>query len=185
MRPEARFGGIAGPVSFIAAWALLGSRVKGYSPVVEPISRLAAVDSSTRWEMTGGMIALAAGLGSFAPGLAPGHPHAFRSAQVASAATLGIALTPLNSSFGGAPHAVAAGVAYASLAAIPALVALDRFRRGDRRAVNDALAAGATAIALGLSVVGSSRTGAWQRLGLTVGHLWIAHTAWRTPRVAA
>ena len=41
------FAGIAGPATFIAAWSVLGATRSGYSPVHDPISRLAAVEAAS------------------------------------------------------------------------------------------------------------------------------------------
>ena len=47
MRRARALGGVVGPGVFIATWAVLGARAEGYSPVQDPISRLAATDAST------------------------------------------------------------------------------------------------------------------------------------------
>lgn len=177
MRRSAVIGGVGGPVVFVATWATLGARTSGYSPMSDPISRLAAVDAQTRWPMTAAMLALAAGLGLFARGLVPKHAWAAKAAGVTALATVGIAATPLGSRLGGAGHATAAGAAYMSLAAVPALVAIE-LRRGKRssssKAATATTAAAITATALAMSVILPSNTGGWQRLGLTTGHAWIA-----------
>lgn len=54
-------GGVVGPVAFITAWAVLGSTQPYYSPIADPISRLAAIDAPTSVAMTGGFLAFAAG----------------------------------------------------------------------------------------------------------------------------
>ena len=45
-------GGVAGPAAFIGAWVAGGIRAKGYDPLVDPISRLAASGAATRPLMT-------------------------------------------------------------------------------------------------------------------------------------
>ena len=64
-----RWRSIAGAVApsvFITAWAVLGARTDGYSPVDDPISRLAAVGAPTRIPMTAALVAYAIGLGAYA-----------------------------------------------------------------------------------------------------------------------
>jgi hypothetical protein len=153
-------------MAFVAAWAILGARTDGYSPVSDPISRLAATGAPTRTAMTVGLLGYAVGVGAYSrtlPGrLAP-------VAAVNAAAAIAIAATPLDSMAGGTPHAIAAGVSYASLAALPLLA-------GHR------VVAAASATALVLSLVDDAHTGLWQRTGLTVGHAWLAAGALRRRR---
>jgi hypothetical protein len=174
VRRAAMVGGVAGPAAFIVTWAVLGERAAGYSPVEDPISRLAAVDASTRWGMTAGILALAAGLGAVGLGLRDdGRHRAALAAAVTAAATVGIAATPLDGPLGGAPHAAAAGLAYASLATLPVLA------DGGRLALGASVVTGAC---LATSIAVDGRTGFWQRLGLTAGHLWVIGHALRTRR---
>ena len=56
-----------------------------------------------------------------------------------AAATIGIAATPMESSVGGAPHVVAAGLTYASLAATPLLASHSLSSEGRRGATASAL----------------------------------------------
>lgn len=158
-------GGILGPAAFITAWAVLGARREGYSPVDDPISRLAALGASTRPAMTAGLLGFAVGVGAFSTTL-PRRPAI--AAAVTAAASVGIALTPLDSSLGGAPHAVAAGTAYASLAALPIV--------GSRSAVGRATGVLCGGLLLA-SIVAPGATGALQRAGLTVGDAWIVAAA--------
>jgi hypothetical protein len=97
---------------------------------------------------------------------------------VTAAATIGIAATPLDSPVGGLPHAVAAGIAYASLAATPLLSAPSLAAAGQRKAaVVSLLAGGATAACLGASAVVEARTGLWQRTGFLIGDAWLIASA--------
>jgi hypothetical protein len=184
LRRSAVVGGIVGPGVLIATWATLGQRMAAYSPVDDPISRLAAVDASTRWGMTAGMLALGAGVGLFARGLADEGQHlAATAAWITAASTVGIAATPLDSALGGNAHATAAAIAYASLAAVPALAGRELVGRGERPLGRLSIGVAAVcAAALATSVVTDARTGLWQRLGLTAGHLWIAAHAARGTR---
>ena len=58
-------GGLAGPVAFVAAWAITGSVKPGYSAVNDAISDLAATHASTRFPMTIGFIGFGIGVGAF------------------------------------------------------------------------------------------------------------------------
>jgi hypothetical membrane protein len=173
-------GGVAGPAAFIAAWSVLGATRPGYSPIADPISRLAAIDSPTRVAMTVGFLAFGAGVALYAAELrtALSGSSAF-AAVTAATASVGIAATPIGSSLGGAPHAVCATIAYTALAAIPILGARSLARRGLRRASTVSVAVG---VASGLSLAASTLTSPWagllQRLGLTLGDIWIIGTAW-------
>jgi hypothetical protein len=180
-------GGIAGPAAFITTWATLGATRAGYSPIDDPISRLAAVGASTRPAMSAGFAAFAVGVGAYAPVLRAAYgPGAGRAAAVTAVASLGVAALPLGASFGDDPHAVAAGVAYLSLAATPLLAARVQRARGHRRA---ALLSTATAAIVGGTLLASTLVprgvGLAQRTGLTVGDLWIMGSAacllWRPP----
>lgn len=168
-------GGVLGPLAFVGAWYVLGHRRAGYSPVHDPISRLAAVDASTRWAMSTGFVVFGAGVGLYATELAAALPgKAATAVATTAAATLGLALTPLDSSVGGSAHAVAAGVAYTALAATPVLAAKPLAAHGNPGAARISTVLGvATGVALLASVVTSTRTGLLQRIGLTIGDTWI------------
>ena len=45
-----------GPAAFVTAWAANGAATKGYSPIDDAISRLAAVGTTTRPFMTAGFV---------------------------------------------------------------------------------------------------------------------------------
>ena len=171
--------GIAGPAAFIAAWSTLGATRVGYSPLQDPISRLAAVGAPTRPVMTAGFLTFAAGVGTYAPVLrTAGLSGAARAATITAASTLGIAALPLDGAGGDQPHAVAAGIAYAALAATPLLAARPLAQRGAHRTAAASVAIGLTvAGALAASVLLPRGAGLAQRLGLTVGDLWIIASA--------
>lgn len=164
----AAIGGVAGPASFITAWAVLGARAKHYSPIHDPISRLAAVGAPTRAEMTTGMLAFVIGAACYAVS-AREHlsPRVGALAAVNAAATLGVAAMPLEGFGGQFGHMAAAATAYASLAAMPAVSDV----RGGR-----ALAA-AIGAALILSGLDDAHTGFFQRAGLTLGDVFIVGTS--------
>ena len=172
-------GGVVGPAAFIAAWSILGSRLEGYSPVENPISRLAAVGAPTRVAMTGGFVAFAAGVSGYAvEARRTLSPSTAVAAGVTAVATLAVGALPLGASFGDTPHAVAAGSAYAALALTP-LAGAAAFRAQGRHGL--ARLSIGTAVAIAALLVGSTMdtemTGLFQRSGLTVGDVWIAATA--------
>jgi hypothetical protein len=175
-RRLAQAGGVAGPAAFVAAWAVLGARAAGYSPVEDPISRLAAVGAPSRTAMTAGMLAFAGGVTAFAVAerrsLGRGAAMATGLTAVATAA---VAALPLDASFGDAPHAGAVAVAYAALAAAPWL---DGVSAGRRRTLSHVVGA-AIATALVASVVAPDHHGLLQRTGLTIGDAWIVAGAAR------
>ncbi|HET7720720.1 MAG TPA: DUF998 domain-containing protein [Acidimicrobiales bacterium] len=176
-------GGVAGPVAFAAAWLWGSTSAEGYSMVSDPISRLAAVGATTRPVMTTGLLTFAAGVGAYAWGARTTlPPRALAAAAVTAASSVGIAATPLDGPLGGAPHAVAAGLAYSSLLALvaagaPALAEVERGRRRIPTVVSNVVA-GVSAACLAVSAFGpEGTTGLFQRAGLSLGHAWIAASA--------
>ncbi|HUR76902.1 MAG TPA: DUF998 domain-containing protein [Acidimicrobiales bacterium] len=172
-------GGIGGPLAFVTAWATLGARTKNYAPTHDAISQLAAVGAPTRAEMTGGFVAFAVGVSLYA--LAAREQLSPRVAAAAAANgvfTLGVAALPLEGFGGSAGHAAAAAAAYASLATLPTVGASAFSEDGHVTAARlSRLAALAIAVALVLSIVSPTRTGLFQRLGLSLGDVWIVATS--------
>ena len=177
-RPMA-VGGVAGPAAFVAAWAFLGAGQPGYSPIDDPISRLAAIGAPTRAPMTAGLLAFGAGVAAYASALAAALPGGAALAAGATAAgAQGIAALPLAPGTGSVTHDVVAGLAYASLAATPLLAARGLHVRGLRLPARLSTAVGvASAAALAAGTVVPRGGGLLQRLGLTLGHAWIAASA--------
>jgi hypothetical protein len=184
--------GVIGPCVFIADWAILGTRAKNYSPISDAISELARMHAPTRPAMTAGFLVFGAALPTYAIALRHSLPgHAWKFAAANGVATLGVAAFSLGTPTSGEIHGTFAGLAYASLAATPiaASAALRRGgHRGDtgtlRREGNTALAR--TSLATGLvcaaalvaSVVGPEHVhGLLQRVGLTIGDVWIVASA--------
>lgn len=174
------WGGVVGPVAFVADWALLGT-TDGYAPLQEAISRLAAVGAPTASAMTVGLAAYGAGLVAFGVALRQGVPgRAWVASVVTGAATVAVAALPLGGPAGDTAHAAAAAVGYVGLASMPVLSAptwlgpaVVGSRRGSR-------AVGAVAAALlATSIAVSPGHGLTQRLGLTVGDLWVVLAARR------
>ncbi|CAN5208049.1 hypothetical protein BH18ACT4_BH18ACT4_10110 [soil metagenome] len=179
MFPWRRAAGVAGPVVFIAAWSVLGERYQGYSPVHDPISRLAAVDAPSRWAMTAGFVAFGALVSLYGAQLRVTLPGPTGlAAAITAVATIGIAVTPLGSALGGTAHSACAGVAYGALAATPLLGGRSLAAHGRRAAGYASMAAGVVSGAsLLASALSPELTGLFQRVGLTVGDAWIVATA--------
>lgn len=171
--------GIAGPAAFVSTWALLGASRDGYSPVDDPISRLAAVGADTRPLMTAGMVTFGVCVAFHGPALRRHHGRsAAAAASITAGATLGVAAMPLEGWGGSTGHAAAAFVAYGALAGVPAATAPGLARRGQRAAAAVSLAiAGLVVSALAASVIVDSGSGLWQRVGLTAGDVWLACSA--------
>jgi hypothetical membrane protein len=171
-------GGCVGPAAFVGAWAIAGATWAQYSAINNAISDLAAVGAPTRVAMTVGFVVF--GLGVIAFGLAlrsvvPG--PAWMAAVATGACTLGVALTPLGGWSGDAPHATFAGLGYATLVALPLLAAGPLARAGEALRARLSIMLGVTSAAfLAASTLGPAH-GLWQRLGLTVGDVWIVATA--------
>jgi hypothetical protein len=173
------WAGIAGPTAFIAAWATLGALRGGYSPVNDPISQLAAIDAPSRPFMTAGLVVFAASMCAYAPVLRTRFSRGAAGAAVlTAAATVGIAALPLGGRGGDVPHGLAAGAAYASLAAVPLLAGRAQLAGGHRGAAAGSIATGmAVAATLAASVALPYGTGLAQRVGLTIGDVWIMSSA--------
>ena len=171
-------GGVIGPATFVGAWAISGASTEGFSSMQSAISDLAAVGAPTRIAMTTGFVVF--GLGTIAFGLAL-HDVLEGPAGIAAiatgACTLGVAAAPLGGWTGDGVHATFAGLGYATLVALPVLAAKPIARRGRPAWARASVAIGAvSAVSLLASTLGPAH-GFWQRLGLTVGDVWIVTTA--------
>lgn len=157
---------------FAGSWAVLGMRADGYDPTRDAISRLAALGAPTRPAMTAGLLALGAGMTLYGLALRPGRAWWLPVANGATAAA--VAALPLGGGYDTA-HGVAAGLGYATLAAIPiATVPLWPGPSGRARL------AVATGVACGLCLLASllvAQDGLLQRVGLSIGHLWVVVSA--------
>jgi hypothetical protein len=174
---------VLGPVAFVAAWAVLGRRLPGYDPTEDAISRLAAVGAPDREWMTAGFVAFGVGVPLFAVALRDALPGpAWISATATGVATLGVAALPLDGWAGDTAHGVAAGVGYVTLAGVPLLAAGPLGTLGHRRAARASTVLGVAALTcLALTTV-DEHAGLFQRLGLTLGDLWLVTAAvavWR------
>ncbi|MGH9188846.1 MAG: DUF998 domain-containing protein [Acidimicrobiales bacterium] len=171
-------GGVVGPAAFVSAWSLLGTGQPGYFPTRDAISRLAAVGAPTRPLMTAGFVALGIGAPLYGLALRSARPGpAWVAAVGTGLSTLGAAAFPLGSGSHVVDtlHGLFAGAGYLSLAALPLLAAGGA--GGSGRALVASRATGALAAAsLAASLLGPD-PGLFQRIGLTLGHLWMAVSA--------
>ncbi|MEO5900555.1 MAG: DUF998 domain-containing protein [Ilumatobacteraceae bacterium] len=177
----AAIGGVVGPAAFVGAW-VVGAAVtrRDYGPVHDAISRLAEVGADTRTLMTTGFLCFGVGVTLYAGALRRVlEGPAWMTAAATGVATLAVAAAPLGHSPGvDSLHGVVAGFGYLTLAATPLLAARPLIRRGHRTLGRLGVVAGAVSgLALLASVAGGVPTGLSQRVGLTVGDVWIGASA--------
>lgn len=177
-RRLAGLGLVLGPLAFIAAWAVAGARTPGYEPVRGAISRTAAAGAPQRHLMTTGFLIYAAGSVAGAVALRRAIPGpAWVASAVNGAATVGVALTPLeHDATLDAAHAVTATTGYVSLALTPLLAARPLAAAGHRRAATASVATGAVVAACLAATAVVDDVGLLQRLGLTTGDAWLIAT---------
>jgi hypothetical protein len=169
---------VLGPAAFITAWVVAGARTPGYEPLSDAISRTAANGAPQRHVMTSGFLVYAVGsaVGSVALRRTLPGP-AWIASAVNGAATVGVALTPLeHSSALDAAHAVTATTGYVSLALTPLLAARPLAEAGHRRAAVASVATGAIVGACLAATAFTEDSGLPQRLGLTTGDAWLIAT---------
>lgn len=189
-RPAAALGLVAGPLAFVAAWAVGGARTPGYSPIDQAISRIAEVGAPEQATMTAGFVAYGGAVlvGSLA---LRGSPLArcWPFAAVNGAATIAVAATPLErSELVDALHSVAAATGYLSITALPLVAAPILADLGHRRAAAASVAVGAVAGAALVATNLTEANGLFQRIGLTAGDAWLAAVGaalWSASRRAA
>lgn len=171
------WGGVVGPATFVTAWVVGGARLSGYSPAEDPISRLAARGAPTRLLMTTGFVVFGVAVPLFAFALRRWVcGRSWMTAVGTGLATLGVAATPLNAGLD-TLHALFAGVGYITLAATPLVAAGPLARSGRRGWCRFSIGAGlASAGGLAATAVGPA-SGLCQRIGLTIGHAWLATAA--------
>jgi hypothetical membrane protein len=173
------WAGVAGPVTFVVSWATAGALTPGYSPLTEPVSRLAAAGAPQRPLMNAGFLVFAAAMPISAIPFRSALPGRAWLASVASGiATAAIAATPLG--FSGrldAAHALAAGSAYLTLVALPLAASGSLARSGRRRAARASAALGLVAGACLAASMAAEPVGFFQRAGLTLIDVWIVATA--------
>jgi len=172
--------GMVGPSFFIADWAVLGARATNYSPVRDAISELARMHAPTRPAMTAGFLVFGAALPTYAIALRDALPgRAWQFAAANGIATFGVAAFALGTPTSGDIHGAFAALAYASLAAVPITAATALRHRAPSWVVRASLVTGvACGAALIASVVGPAHVhGLLQRVGLTLGDLWLIASA--------
>lgn len=183
------WAGIAGPVLYVATWAIAGAVQPGYDPVSQAISELGAVGVPTQAAMSAGFVVFGLLALPFAVALRDGLP--VRSAALAWAAavcglaTVGAAVFPCTEGCPGpgttatdTGHSVVAVVGYLALMATPLLTGvLVRREPGWRAFAAWSLAAGGIGSLLmllwALGVFGDAG-GAAQRTFNTLADLWWA-----------
>ena len=179
LRTAARVGGVLGPATFLFGWIISALRTDGYSVIEDAISRLAAVGAPTRWLMSAGFIGFTIGVAVYAFGMRMElDGRAWVAALVASLATLGVAVFPLDhSSRVDLLHGAAAFTGYVALSALPLCAAPELARRGLVRAARLSRVCGTiSALALAATLLGPAH-GLFQRVGVTTGDAWIAGSA--------
>jgi len=171
-------GGVVGPATFVAAWAVCGATTDGYSPVHDAISDLAAVGAPTRVAMTAAFLVFGVGVVAFGCALRTAlEGRAWVAAVGTGVCTLGVAAAPLGGWSGDTVHGIFAGLGYVMIAALPLLASIPLAARGRRGWAIASRATGITAaLCLAATTLGPAH-GLWQRLGLTVGDTWIVVTA--------
>lgn len=171
-RPSALYGGLVGPVAFIAAWVVGSAVLDGYSFVDDAISRLAEDGASTRPLMTAGFVIFAVAMQAYAVGLwERSMDRGAAMASLTGIATLLVAIFPVGDRWGDL-HAAFAVLGYISLAALP-LAARPYLPAESPLARAAAPTAALIAASLVAAALGSSTNGLFQRLGLTIGDVWI------------
>ena len=177
-RRWAALGLVTGPVAFVGGWVVGGRRTPGYSPVHDAISRIAAVGAPERELMTAAFVAYGTSVlvGSAALRDSPLR-RCWALAAVNGAATIAVAALPLEHSAAmDTWHGVAAGTGYVSIAALQLASAGPLRATGHERAAGLAVAGGVVTGAALVATTVSDANGFWQRLGLTVGDVWLVAT---------
>lgn len=175
----------AAPVLLIGGWTLAAARQRdGFDSVVGTISALAADDADDRWLMTNALTGVGLCHVVTALALRPAARPGRLVLGLGGVATLGVAAFPLPGGDGtSAAHAAAAGAAFVSLAAWPAVAG----RAGGPGALNRRVS-GVAALAL-LSLVGwffgelaadSDRVGLAERAAAGAQAVWPVVAAWST-----
>ncbi len=178
--------GVVGPLAFAGAWLIGSLKTSGYSMANDAISRLAAVGADTRALMTAGFISFTVCVLTFSFSLRAALPGgAWIAAASTAIATLGVAAFPLDhSATVDALHGLSATIGYVTLAATSLLASRQLKAQGDHRAAKvSALAGTATALCLAATILGPA-DGLFQRLGVSIGDLWIVAASVRMMRVA-
>ncbi len=166
-------------MAFVGSWVTAGLRTPGYSPITEPISRLAGFGAPQRPLMTSGMLCFAGALPLFALALRDHLPGpAWKAAVGNGLATFAIAAFPVGGSDAiGLAHGAAAITAYTNLAALPLLAAPPLQAAGHPQAARASTITGVVVGAFLAASLTGHAVGLLQRTGLTLGHIWIITAA--------
>lgn len=179
-RVAAPFAGIVGPAAFISSWLVAGALRRGYDPITQAISELAALGTPNRLIVTSGMVVFGLGAQFFAAELRRrGQGDVALAMTLAGLTSLGVAAFPCTqdcpgagTSFTDTGHAVAAGLHYVTFTAAPLLMGFQRDVSARRRTFSLVVSIVAS-LALGGQVLGIGPNGLMQRIGLTVNDLWM------------
>lgn len=173
------WGGVVGPTGFIAAWATAGALTKGYSPVQESISRLAAVGAPKRRLMTAGFVCFGVAVPAYGVALRQSLAGpTWAAATVSGVATLGVGAFPLGkASVIDRIHYGLAVLGSSSLALTPILAAQSLSARGNGRAAVASRLLGLLSGACLAAPAISPAEGLFQRIGLTLAEGWLAASA--------
>ena len=168
-----------GLVGFVAAWVIAGARTKGYSPVDDAISLLAATDAPTRWLMTAGFVCFGVAVPLFAVALRDAVPgRAWIAAAVSGLATLGVAAFPLHvSTTIDRLHGSFASIGYIALALVPFLAGRVVARQGHRTARRGFGWSSPRCRVPAWPSRRPSANGLFQRAGLTAVDVWLVVAA--------
>lgn len=168
-------GVIVGPLAFITSWAVSGAITKGYSPIRDHISDLAAVDAPTRPLMNVGFAVFTVAVAAAAWPLRQviGTP-ASTGLGINAALSAGVALAPLGGSHqGDRLHRAVAAAGYLALGALGPSAAPTLAKRRPTLA-KASVGVGLVSLAcLVASQVSESRSGFWQRAGITATDAWL------------
>jgi hypothetical membrane protein len=158
---------------------IAGARAKGYSPVHDAISLLAATDAPTRWLMTAGFLCFGVAVPTFSLVLRRGLPgRAWLAAAISGFATLGVAAFPLHVSVAfDRLHGTFATLGYVALASVPLFASGALSRQGRRNAAILSVAVSAVSVVCLAATPIADANGLFQRLGLTVVDVWLVAAA--------
>jgi len=178
-RQALAWGGVVGPTGFAAAWATAGALTKGYSPVHEAISHLAAVRAPTRWLMGAGFVCFGVAVPAYSSALRNSlGGRAWLAAATTGVATLGAGAFPLDTSpTTDRVHRGFAVIASSSLALTPVLAAQTLSARGHGRAAAASRLVGAMSGGCLVASAFVPTEGLWQRIGLSLSDGWLAASA--------
>lgn len=178
-QPALAWCGVVGPTGFVAAWATAGKLTKGYSPVQEAISHLAAVRAPTRWLMTAGFVCFGVAVPAYSSALRNSlGGRAWLAVATTGVATLGAGAFPLDTSpTTDRVHRAFAVIASSSLALTPLLAAQTLSARGHGRAAAASRLVGAMSGGCLVASAFVPTEGLLQRIGLTLADGWVAASA--------